>query len=79
MENPFRFGTIVDDKYFTDRVKEVAYICQFVNSPNHLIIISPRRYGKSSLVEKAVRKTGRKHITINLQQVTSVADLSAYS
>ena len=26
MENPFKFGTIVEAEYFTDRVKEVAYI-----------------------------------------------------
>ncbi|MBQ9645314.1 MAG: AAA family ATPase [Prevotella sp.] len=77
MENPFKFGTIVEEEYFTDRVEEVAYICQFVNSANHLILISPRRFGKSSVVEKAVKKSGRKYITVNLQQVTSVADLSA--
>ena len=77
MENPFKFGTIVEEEYFTDRVEEVAYICQFVNSANHLILISPRRFGKSSVVEKAVKKSGKKHITVNLQQVTSVADLSA--
>ena len=77
MENPFKFGTIVEENYFTDRVEEVAYISQFVNSPNHLVLISPRRFGKSSVVEKAVKQSGRKHITINLQQVTSVADLSA--
>ena len=77
MENPFKFGTIVEEEYFTDRVEEVDYICQFVNSANHLILISPRRFGKSSVVEKAVKKSGRKHITINLQQVTSVADLSS--
>jgi len=26
MENPFKFGTIVEAEYFTDRVDEVAYI-----------------------------------------------------
>ena len=77
MENPFKFGTIVEEEYFTDRVKEVAYIEQFVNSANHLVLISPRRFGKSSVVAKAVKQSGRKHITVNLQQVTSVADLSA--
>ena len=77
MENPFKFGTIVEEEYFTDRVKEVAYIKEFVNSANHLVIISPRRFGKSSVVAKAVKQTGRKHITVNLQQVTSVSDLSA--
>ena len=77
MENPFKFGTIVEDDFFTDRVNEVNYICQYVNSANHLIIISPRRFGKSSLVAKAVKRTGRKYITINLQQITSVSDLSS--
>ena len=32
MENPFKFGTIVEAEYFTDRVNELAYISQFVNS-----------------------------------------------
>ena len=77
MENPFKFGTIVEEEYFTDRVDEVAYITQFVKSPNHLILISPRRFGKSSVVAKALKQSKRKHITVNLQQVTSVSDLSA--
>ena len=77
MENPFKFGTIVEEDYFTDRVEEVAYIEHFVNSANHLVLISPRRFGKSSVVEKAVKQSGRKHITVNLQQATSVSDLSA--
>ena len=77
MENPFKFGTIVEEEYFTDRIEEVASISHFLNSANHLILISPRRFGKSSVIAKAVKETGRKNITINLQQVTSVADLSA--
>ena len=77
MENPFKFGTIVEEEFFTDRVKECTYIEQFVKSANHLILISPRRFGKSSVVAKAMKQSGRKHITVNLQQVTSVSDLSA--
>ena len=77
MENPFKFGTIVEAEYFTDRQDEVRYICQFLQSPNHLILISPRRYGKSSVVAKAISQNGRKSITVNLQQMTSVADFSA--
>ena len=77
MENPFKFGTIVEAEYFTDRKEEVAYIRHFVESANHLILISPRRFGKSSVVAKALQQSGRKSITVNLQQVTSVADLSA--
>ena len=32
MKNPFKFGTIVEEEYFTDRVEEVAYISRFVDS-----------------------------------------------
>ena len=77
MENPFKFGTIVEENYFTDRVEEVAYIEQFMKSANHLVLISPRRFGKSSVVAKAMKQIDRKHITVNLQQATSVSDLSA--
>ena len=77
MENPFKFGAIVEAEHFTDRVKEVAYISQFVESPNHLVLISPRRFGKSSVVAKAMKQTGRRHITLNLQKVTSVTDFAA--
>jgi len=77
MKNPFKFGTIVEAEYFTDRVEEVAYIKAFVDSPNHLVLISPRRFGKSSVVAKAMKESKRKYIMVNLQQVTSVSDLSA--
>ena len=77
MENPFKFGTIVDGKYFTDRVEEVAYIKQFLESPNHLILINPRRFGKSSVVMRAVKQSERQYICLNLQNITSIADLAA--
>ena len=67
MENPFKFGTIVEEEYFTDRTEEVAYICQFLQSPNHLVLISPRRFGKSSVVTKAVKKSGQNHHSIILE------------
>ena len=77
MENPFKFGTVVEADYFTDRIQEVAYIRQFLQSANHLVLISPRRFGKSSVVTKAVKECGRKSISLNLQAITSVPDLSA--
>ena len=54
MENPFKFGTIVEEEYFTDRIEEVAYIRHFVESANHLVLISPRRFGKSSVVAESI-------------------------
>ncbi len=77
MKNPFKFGTIVDDEFFTDRLVELKKIKQMMDSENHLILISPRRFGKSSLVAKAVKETGRPLITLNLQNVINVEDFAA--
>ena len=76
MENPFKFGSLVDAPYFTDRVKELGYIVQFLKSENHLILMSPRRFGKSSLVKKAVGETGRPFIWLNMQSVLSKEDFA---
>ena len=76
MENPFKFGTIVEDSFFTDRVSERQYVSEILNSANHLILISPRRYGKSSLVHEVLKKIDRPSILINLQSVTNVQQLA---
>ena len=59
MENPFKFGTVVDGDYFTDRTQELVYVKQVLDSRNHLVLISPRRFGKTSLVLKAAKETSR--------------------
>jgi AAA+ ATPase superfamily predicted ATPase len=77
MVNPFKFGTVVENSFFTDRENELQYIKSVLNSENHLILISPRRFGKTSLVVKALRESNRKHIMLNLQSVVSTEDLAA--
>lgn len=77
-ENPFKFGTIVDSQFFTDRKKELQYIKNIMESHNHLVLISPRRFGKTSLVKKAVGELKRPNLYLNLQSVTSVENLAAH-
>ena len=55
METPFLFGKIATEKNFTDREKETADLAQNFTSLINTIIISPRRWGKSSLVNKAAK------------------------
>jgi hypothetical protein len=76
-KNPFKFGSIVDDPYFTNRTREIEKVRSVVESHNHLILISPRRYGKSSLVFKVVGKLKRPVIALDLQLITSPEDLAA--
>ena len=77
MKNPFKFGVLVDDEFFTDRINELKEVQWTLNSANHLILISPRRFGKSSLVAKAVRESGRPCISLNMQNILSVEDLAS--
>ncbi|WP_418570601.1 AAA family ATPase [Parabacteroides johnsonii] len=55
MEAPFVYGRIADDLNFTDREDEVALLTQNFKNLINTIIISPRRWGKTSLVNKCAR------------------------
>jgi predicted AAA+ superfamily ATPase len=52
-ENPFYFGRMVKVPYFTDREKDIARLQSNFRNGINTILISPRRWGKSSLVQKA--------------------------
>ena len=53
METPFIFGKIASDQDFTDRVVETRHLLDNFKGTVNTILISPRRWGKSSLVAKA--------------------------
>ncbi len=76
-ENPFKFGTVVSDAYFTNRQKENASIKALLSSPNHLTLIAPRRYGKTSLIHKVLEESQRKTIYIDFQLINSINDFAA--
>ncbi len=57
METPFIFGRIAVDENFTDREKETEHLVNNFMSLINTVIISPRRWGKSSLVHRAANIT----------------------
>jgi len=75
--NPFRFGTIVEKDFFTDRKSELEEIKQKLDSENHLVLISPRRFGKSSLINKVLSQIDRPSITVDLMKILSVEDFAS--
>lgn len=67
MENPFRYGIVVDEPYFIDREDEMEDISLWLKSNQSLVIYSPRRYGKSSLILKTLKNLNKeKYHTIYL-------------
>jgi hypothetical protein len=64
METPFVFGKIASEKNFTDRKTETEQLISNFTSRINTILISPRRWGKSSLVYKAALMAATKDKTL---------------
>lgn len=52
--SPFQFGTLATENNFIDRVEDRKLLKQLLSSHINVMLISPRRWGKSSLVKKAM-------------------------
>ncbi len=53
-QSPFQFGTLATNDNFIDRQEDRALLKQLLSSHINVMLISPRRWGKSSLVKKAM-------------------------
>ncbi|MFH0866045.1 MAG: ATP-binding protein, partial [Bacteroidota bacterium] len=58
--SPFIYGNTVSNKSFTNREAEVKKLFQNLTGGINTMVISPRRWGKSSLVEKVVSEINNK-------------------
>lgn len=76
--NPFRFGNVVTGEYFTNRKKEIKEIVSEVKAGQHVVLMSPRRYGKTSLVNEAMKASGMKWFRINMELIADEVDLANY-
>ncbi|MCL5031589.1 MAG: ATP-binding protein [Bacteroidetes bacterium] len=58
--NPFSYGTIVKEPYFFDREEECRRIIDTLSGGNNLVLFAPRRFGKTSLVFRAIEELEKK-------------------
>lgn len=73
--NPFVYGEIVTAAAFADREDERHHLAHDLASGQKVFLISPRRYGKSSLVRDVMRRLSRQNI---LTIEVTVAASSSY-
>src|SRR5204863_5009215 len=59
MDNPFVYGELVPAASFVDRIDELDRLVRDLGSGQKVFLISPRRYGKSSLIRQALRASAR--------------------
>lgn len=50
---PYRYGSPVTDPYFCDRESELKLLRARMEQGIHVFVLSPRRYGKTSLLQRA--------------------------
>lgn len=62
IENPFVFGKASEGTYFTDRKEDAKRLYANLTHGINTILISPRRWGKTSLVKKVISEIDRPDI-----------------
>lgn len=74
VDNPFQYGSAVSAERFTDRREELRVLTTCMRNGQNVILLSPRRYGKTSLLRRAAEKViaaGGRVGTANLIQCSS--------
>jgi len=61
--NPFKYGKIVSGNYYYNRKEELKRIQSTLSGGNNLVLYAPRRYGKSSLVNKVLTELEKEDFT----------------
>src|SRR5688572_28045701 len=83
MENPFVYGEVVPTAAFVNRVVEIDQLIRDLSAGQKIFLISPRRYGKSSLIRQALMtmaKRGSLTVEVTVSSFRSyVAYLEGYS
>ena len=54
--NPFTFGTLAQDDAFTNRREEILELAADMRNGQDVVVLAPRRYGKTSLVLRAAQE-----------------------
>lgn len=70
-ENPFIFGEIIEEPNFVDRTNELAQLVRDLSDGQKVFLLSPRRFGKSSLAALALLKLRKRHIRTVSMTVSS--------
>lgn len=77
-ESPFIFGRKAVGDSFTDRENETARLVSNFKNRVNTVLISPRRWGKSSLVKKAGDLANREKLKVIYLDAFSLRDATDF-
>jgi uncharacterized protein len=64
VDNPFRYGDVATGESFTDRSAELDELEADIRNGQNVVIISPRRYGKTSLIFRAIEDLRHERVLV---------------
>jgi hypothetical protein len=79
--NPFHYGTPVEGEQFTGRQEELAALLSRMRNGVNVVLLSPRRYGKTSLLHAAEARLSKGRppaaiVEVNVLRATSLPGLA---
>lgn len=75
MQNPFVYGEVVPPSAFVNRLRELDRLVSDLSEAQKIFLISPRRYGKSSLIRRALHAMAKRGV---LTVEVTVSSFSSY-
>ena len=79
MINPFHYGEVVAGADFADRESELKSMVSDLVGPSRIFMVSPRRYGKTSLIMRAleeIKLKGELTVYVDLFRASSLEELA---
>jgi hypothetical protein len=62
--NPFRYGALALDETFTNREFEIRELTRDILNGQDVVVLAPRRYGKTSLVWRVIQEVVKKKVLV---------------
>ena len=65
-KNPFQYGKIAEKENFIDREQDRQFLKQSLYSGTNVILVSPRRWGKTSVVKQSMQELCQEHDNVRV-------------
>jgi AAA+ ATPase superfamily predicted ATPase len=78
MENPFIFGEVAKGRQFTDREEELRTLMLDLSSGQSVLLFSPRRFGKTSLIIRILEQLKAKGLLVVYVDLFGVTSLAGF-
>ena len=77
--NPFNYISIAEGDNFYDRTDETKRIVDALAGGNNIVLFAPRRYGKTSLVFRAMQRLEQQGVSCVYMDLMPVYSLESFA